>query len=306
MRILITGAGGTLGGALIRACRDAGHEPIAMVRAGSIEGVESVACDLESIATKPEGVPRVAVDSIIHAAAMPAPDMCEDNRDLAHRINVEAARSVADAAHARDLRCVFVSTDHVFEGFSGGSGPDGLYRESDPTGPVNYYAQTKLQAEGFVSQAGGVIARMALVTSGLDGAWFGDCAAISAREHQILQTKPPPVRTATSAVLSALKEGRELTLFTDEIRTPVDAAFAARCMVMLATMPSPPSVVHVAGPRRLSRYDIGMEIARNAGLEEQARHLIKPGLQAKTPTRVKRPRDCSFDTSLLKSLIDSI
>ena len=306
MRILITGAGGTLGGALIRTCRDAGHEPIAMVRAGRIEGVESVACDLESIATRPIEFPRIKLDSIIHAAAMPAPDMCEDNRDLAHRINVEATRAVAEAACVSGLRCVFVSTDHVFEGFSGGSGPDGLYRESDPTGPVNYYAQTKLEAEGIVSHAGGVIARMALVTSGLDGAWYGDCAAISAREHEILQTKPPPVRTATNAVLSALKDGRELTLFTDEIRTPVDVAFAARCMVMLATMPNPPRLVHVAGPRRLSRYDIGMEVARSAGLEDQARLLIKPGLQAKTPTRVKRPRDCSLDTSLLKSLIDSI
>lgn len=304
MRILITGAKGTLGAAIIRACRDAGHDPIAMVRSGSVEDVESICFDLES-ALPITALRKATPDAIIHAAAMPAPDDCESDRARAHLVNVAATSAVAQWTSSAGIRLVFVSTDHVFAGDTGGSGPQGLYRESDNTGPVNYYAQTKLEAEGYVARAVGVIARMALVTSGLDGAWYGDCAGVSAREHQILQTKPPPVRTATNAVLGALKQGREITLFTDEVRTPVDAAFAARCMVMLATVPSPPAVVHVAGPRRLSRYDIGMEVARAAGLEQQARRLIKQALQADTPTRVKRPRDCSLDTSLLKSLIEA-
>lgn len=88
---------------------------------------------------------RYQPDVLIHAAAYTDVARAEQERAACWQVNVEGTRHLVEAAWARDLLLVHLSTDYVFAGTHGG------YREDDPPGPVlNYYALSKLVAEELV------------------------------------------------------------------------------------------------------------------------------------------------------------
>ena len=60
-------------------------------------------------------------------------DRCEEEQDLACRINARGTKILAKAAKKAGAFLVYVSTDHVF------CGGGGMYREDDATNPVNHY-----------------------------------------------------------------------------------------------------------------------------------------------------------------------
>ncbi len=87
-------------------------------------------------------------DIILNAAAYTAVDKAQSEPDLAHRINAVAPGVMAEEAQATGACLVHFSTDYVFAGE--GTQP---YKESDATGPLSVYGQTKLAGEHAVQQA---------------------------------------------------------------------------------------------------------------------------------------------------------
>ena len=99
---------------------------------------------------------------------------------------------------------------------------------------------------------------------------------------------PPDPRT--EPVLQALRGERSpVTLFTDEYRCPVRVEDLAAALVELIDRPFA-GILHIAGPERLSRYDLGLRIARFYGLPP--RPGIAPGLAC--DSGMPRPRDCTL------------
>ena len=88
--------------------------------------------------------------AIINCAAYTAVEACENEEDLAFRINTVGARNLSIAASETGAKLVHISTDYVFDG--NGTRP---YRETDPTGPQGAYGRTKLAGENFVKEFGG-------------------------------------------------------------------------------------------------------------------------------------------------------
>lgn len=88
--------------------------------------------------------------AIINCAAYTAVEACENEEDLAFRINAVGARNLSIAAAETGAKLVHISTDYVFDG--NGTRP---YRETDPTGPQGAYGRTKLAGENFVREFGG-------------------------------------------------------------------------------------------------------------------------------------------------------
>jgi len=87
-------------------------------------------------------------DIILNAPAYTAVDKAQSEPDLAHRINAVAPGVMAEEAQALGACLVHFSTDYVFAGE--GTQP---FRESDATGPLSVYGQTKLAGELAVQQA---------------------------------------------------------------------------------------------------------------------------------------------------------
>ena len=143
MKILLLGKNGQVGWELQRSLQPLG-ELIALDRNSS-----PLCGDLLQPAALAEAVRAVAPDVIVNAAAYTAVDKAESDVDAARTINAEAVGVLAREAKALGAWLVHYSTDYVFDG--SGTVP---WQESDATGPLSVYGQTKLQGEQAIAESG--------------------------------------------------------------------------------------------------------------------------------------------------------
>jgi dTDP-4-dehydrorhamnose reductase len=137
MNILVTGADGMLGAAVVDL----------LGRDHSVRGVDLPDGDL--------GVPGVAeelvdagVEWVVHCAAWTDVEGAESHREEALAANADATRHVAAACAARGAGLTYVSTDYVFDG----RGQDGGYDEDAPRDPLNNYGLSKARGEEAVER----------------------------------------------------------------------------------------------------------------------------------------------------------
>lgn len=79
---------------------------------------------------------------VINCAAYTDVNAAEAERRTAFQVNAVGAGYLARAAHAVQARCIYLSTDYVFDGTK--SDP---YEEDDPPCPINAYGASKLAGE---------------------------------------------------------------------------------------------------------------------------------------------------------------
>lgn len=132
MRVLVTGAGGQLGGALHRTAP-------AWAEVNAI-GSEDV--DLTDAAMLNARLAVEAPDLVINAAAYTAVDRAESEEALARAINADAVRIMVEAMAGAGGKVVHVSTDYVFDGTS--SAP---YAPDAQRNPQSAYGRTKAKGE---------------------------------------------------------------------------------------------------------------------------------------------------------------
>jgi dTDP-4-dehydrorhamnose reductase len=138
-RILLTGASGQVGGELLHTLASLG-EVVAPLRS------ELDLTDPASIRRVVQGVrPRW----IVNPAAYTAVDKAESEPELAHAINFEAIRTLAEEARKVEAAVIHFSTDYVFDGESGTP-----YDELHPTHPVSVYGASKLAGEQTLASSG--------------------------------------------------------------------------------------------------------------------------------------------------------
>lgn len=143
MNILITGASGTLGQDVLKACQSRGHAVI---------GTDRQTLDITQRGQIEDALDHHAPDLLINTAAYNFVDKVEDPAvyPLAEAINVHGPRNLARAAADRGIPFIHYSTDYVFAG----DNPRGYREDADPC-PINAYGRTKAMGENAVEQAGG-------------------------------------------------------------------------------------------------------------------------------------------------------
>ena len=211
---------------------------------------------------------QVKPDVLIHTAAIADIDFAEENQTSARAVNVEMTRELANHCAASGCKFVFCSTDTIFDG------EHAPYKEEDPARPVNYYGQTKVEAERIVRELKSpwVIARLAIVM-GLPIIGSGN--------------------SFVARMLAALKNGQKVNVPAREVRTPVDVITAGRALLELAAG-SHEGIFHLAGGCRLERLQLGRKIAARFGFDEE---LVIEATGEAMPRRAARPRDVSLDNS---------
>lgn len=138
MRVLVTGAAGMLGQAVMPALVAAGHAAL---------GLDLPELDVTRIEPVQRAAQDFRPDWVFHLAALTKVDDCEIRRDEAFRVNGEGARHAALAAAGAGAALLALSTDYVFDGTA--TSP---YRESDATSPQSVYGASKWAGEQAVRE----------------------------------------------------------------------------------------------------------------------------------------------------------
>ncbi|MGQ0764738.1 MAG: dTDP-4-dehydrorhamnose reductase [Gemmatimonadota bacterium] len=132
-RILVLGASGTLGSAVVRACHKRGLEVLALTRQ-QVDVTQSSDVKRAIAACQPWAV--------VNAAGYVNVDAAEDEQEVCHRTNAAGPISVAEACVRVKAHLVTMSSDLVFDGDRRSP-----YLENDDVCPVNAYGRSKVAAE---------------------------------------------------------------------------------------------------------------------------------------------------------------
>jgi dTDP-4-dehydrorhamnose reductase len=152
-RIIVTGANGRLGAALVREWAAAGENATGLRRA-----------DLDLTWEVPQL--RAVLESLdfgvlVNCAAQTNVDRCETEQDEAFHLNAEAPTVLADICRRKGARMIHISTDYVFDGAK-----PTPYGEDDAAEPISVYGASKRTGEAGVltaTEGRGLVARVSWV-----------------------------------------------------------------------------------------------------------------------------------------------
>lgn len=228
MTLLILGASGHLGGELCRQARAAGSTVVGTyLRAPGASDVDWWPLDLRDAGAVRAVVEKVRPSTVVNAAY--------SYHEWA--TTADGAGAVAVACAGLGVPLVHVSSDVVH---GGRSQP---YRDDEAPTPITPYGAAKAAAETAVRVAhpGAAIVRTSLI--------LGD-------EHS----------PAIALCLDLLTGRRDGAFFTDELRCPIHVADLAAALLELATV-GYAGRLNVAGPRAVSRAELGALVAARYGLD---------------------------------------
>ncbi len=188
-RLIVLGASGVIGGALMRAARAAGRQAIGTGLSRSGTGL--IPYDMRNAALRTV-IPDLGRGDVVYLLAgyISAPWIFA-NPDAARALNLDASRRVVDEVLGAGARLVFMSTDAVFDGVTGG------YTETATPHPLNLYGRLKVAMEEHVLAAGGygIVAR-----TGWNVAWDKGAHCAVAQCYETLLK--PGARMAHDNVIS--------------------------------------------------------------------------------------------------------
>jgi len=233
MRLLVTGAAGMLGQAVVSAATRLGHDVAALPRA------ELDITDAERVR---RALGAVQPAAIVNCAAWTDVDGAEADEAATTRVNGDGTANVAAAAAALGVRLVHVSTDYVFDGTK--TTP---WLESDPVAPLGAYGRSKLAGEEAIVAAGG--------------------------EHAIVRTAWLFGAGGTNFVDTMLRlaeERDEVAVVTDQVGSPTWSGHLAEALVELAERAGDVGIFHAAGSGACSWYELAVEVFDRAGVRCRA------------------------------------
>jgi dTDP-4-dehydrorhamnose reductase len=169
-RLVIVGAGGRLGAALVR-------EYTGLF---AVAGFNHAQLDLAAPEQMRSKLGGLEFDALINTAAQTNVDRCETHREEAFAINGEAPGVLAEICARKKARFVHISTDYVFDGEKREP-----YTEEDEAQPISVYGESKRAGERRALEANerALIVRVSWVF-GPDRPSFIDWALNQAREHE--------------------------------------------------------------------------------------------------------------------------
>lgn len=264
-RVLLTGASGKLGSYVLR---ELCSREVPVVAWSARSNVELFGCrcrrvDLRQTDEVVTAYREASPDLVIHTAALSGVGDCYRDPTRARQINTSATRLLADLAARHEARFIYTSTDLVFDGRKT------WYVETDCLRPLSIYGNTKAAAERAVLHyPRHLVLRVAL----LFGPSLND--RFSFFDQQI----------------QAIRSGESCVLFEDEWRTPVSFQTAARA-ILTAAASDVSGLLHLGGPERMSRLEMGQRLARAIGKSDAPLEAAKRDDFASDEPR---PRDTSL------------
>jgi dTDP-4-dehydrorhamnose reductase len=209
---------------------------------------------------------------LIHTAGITSVEKCEKNPELAYRVNVDLSKIVANATKKLGIQLVHISTDHLFQGNGA------MLSEEEPINAINVYGRTKALAEQIVS--------------------FTDPRALIVRTN-FYAWGTSYRRSFSDHIIDSLRQNDVLNLFDDVYYTPILAENLINTVHDLLDKKAC-GIYHVVSDDRISKYDFGVLIAEQFGLNKS---LINKTTLKSESNLVIRPGDMSLSNKKVRALL---
>jgi len=171
---------------------------------------------------------------LIHTAALSNVENCQSDKKNAYKINVEITKNISKICSKLNIKLIYISTDHLFDGTKKFSS------ETEIKKPLNYYAETKNLAENYIIKHN----KLHLIIRSNFFGW-----GTSYR------------KSFSDFIISNLRNEKTINLFDDVYFTPIIFSELFEKVEKLI-ISNKNGIYNVVGNERLSKYDFGMKIAK--------------------------------------------
>lgn len=256
-RLLIVGASGLVGSALLKEAKTRNHKAIGTYF-GNLTG-ELIKLDYGDY----KEVNKILNDFLPEVILCPAGkvnvDWIEENPQEAWNNNVAKLNVLFECAAKQNIFVVFYSTDYIFDG------KDGPYGEDAIPNPINIYGMHKLVNEIMLK-------------------------TFLPKKHLIIRTtwvfgQEMQKKNFVYAVIKNLSSRKEMNIPSDLSATPTYVKDLSRCTLELVEKELS-GVFNVVGSECVSRFDFAKSIASVFNLNES---LLKPVKYASMRLPANRP-----------------
>ncbi len=206
---------------------------------------------------------------IVNCAAYTLVDKAEEEEKLADQINHQAVKLLAEISNKRKIILIHISTDYVFDGES-----NNIYKEVDPTNPINVYGKTKLSGEHTITSlmpTNAVIIRTSWLHSEFGNNFVG-------------------------SILKNARKKNEIDVINDQFGSPTYAEDLAKAiLVIIDSLTSKKSLIktqiyHFSNDGQCSFYDFANEIIKLAKIKCH----INPITTKQYASLAKRPKNTTM------------
>ena len=272
-KILVTGCNGQLGRAIRK---EYAASDVEFINTDVVEGEGVVSLDITDVDAVLKLVRAEKPDVIINCAAHTNVDKCEEQWDLAYKINAIGPRNLSIAATEADAKMIHVSTDYVFEG--NGTRP---YTEFDAPNPVSAYGKTKLEGENFVKEF--------------------------AKKHFILRTAwlYGDGKNFVKTMLALAENHDELNVVCDQVGTPTSAVELAKMIHYLEGTENY-GTFHATCEGDTNWADFAEAIFKRAGKNVKVNHATSKQYKEMNPASANRPAYSILEDYMIKLTSDFV
>lgn len=252
MKILITGGSGLLG-QYLNVVFSQNHEILTLfnLNKGNCGNFKSHKINLLDTGSLKKIFIEFSPEIVIHTAAISHPILPKNitAKDI-YEINVNVTKNIAELCYKFNAKLIYTSTDLVYAGYRGS-----MLKEDAKLIPVSLYAETKLMGEIKIQQTfdNYIILRTALLFG------FG-------LNHS---------KNHFHKMITDLKQGKQVKLFTDQFRTPISLNESARIFNELVSKDIKSEIINFGGGERVSRFEFGERLCRITNYDKSLLVKIK-------------------------------
>ena len=272
VKVLITGAGGQLGSALVGKLNSTAKFDVL--------GLTKQQLDVTNKHDVFLTVEKYQPDFVVNCAAYTWVDVAETELELCTQVNVTGAKHLAQACERHNAALLHLSTDYVFDGER-----NQPYIETDLPQPLNHYGRSKLISEKWVSEL--------------------------CRKHIIVRTSSLFSLSGNNfcrSILKAAKQGKELNVVADQVSAPTfvpDLVDAIDTILHSLSQQKEAfehwGIYHYCGQSAISWYDFAIEVLESQGYATED-YTCNPVPLSELNYKAKRPKYSVLDCTKIESV----
>ena len=212
-------------------------------------------------------------DFIINTAGYTNVDLCEENREKAHNVNVGILKNILKFM-SKKTKLIHISSDYIFDG------KNALYKEDSIPNPINYYGKTKLESENLIRSSN---RKYIIIRTGNLYSQFTNLKS-----------------NRLSWIFNKLSNNESIYAVEDMFSKPTNTCTIPPIILSLLPI-SDNLIINYAGQDSLSIYEFAVLVSQVFDFEKS---LINKCKLKDMDFKAERPKDVSLSTDFISEIIN--